>query len=80
MKESFYRGSFYVFERGATMVCLHKVWTLKVAYWLPRVVAFGVALPLDEVLQRFLPPLTSVAANGLDFILFYVIDKVRWWS
>jgi hypothetical protein len=23
--------------------------------------------------------MTSVAANGLDLILFFVINKVRWW-
>src|SRR6266851_3783080 len=50
------------------------------AYRFPRVVAFGVAKPLDQVLQLFSPPLTSVAADGLDFVLFYVSHEVRWWS
>jgi hypothetical protein len=48
--------------------------------WLPGVVAFGVPLPLDKVLQLFSSSMTSVASDGLDFVLFFVVDKVRWWS
>ncbi len=44
----------------------------------PRVVAFGVSQPLDQVLQLFSPPLTSVAADGLDFVLFSPSHEV-WW-
>src|SRR5216683_5381035 len=46
--------------------------------WLPRVVAFRVSQPLDQVLQLFSPPLTSVAADGLDFVLFSPCHEVRW--
>ena len=48
--------------------------------WFPCVVAFQIAFPLDKVLQLFFPPLTSVALDGLNLILFLVIDKVRWGS
>src|SRR6266851_8778501 len=48
--------------------------------WLPRVVAFGVPKPLYQVLQLFSPPLTSVAADGLDFVLFSPPHEVRWRS
>src|SRR5713101_5068614 len=48
--------------------------------WFPRVVAFGVSQPLDQVLQMFSPPLTSVAADGLDFVLFSPSHEVRWRS
>src|SRR5216683_6573054 len=48
--------------------------------WFPRVVAFGVARPLDQVLQLFSPPLTSVAADGLDLVLFCPPHEVRWRS
>src|SRR5216683_2089982 len=47
--------------------------------WFPRVVAFGVSRPLDQVLQLFSPPLTLVAADGLDFVLFSPPHEVRWW-
>ena len=46
----------------------------------PGVVAFRVALPLYEILQLSFLPMTSVASDGLDFVLFSVIDKVRWGS
>jgi hypothetical protein len=45
---------------------------------LPGVLAFGVSLPLDEVLQASGPPMTSVAPNGLDLVLFFAIHEVRW--
>src|SRR6266853_3837745 len=48
------------------------------AYRFPRVVAFGVTKPLDQVLQLFSAPLTSVAADGLDFVLFPPSHEV-WW-
>ncbi len=47
---------------------------------LPGVIAFGVALPLNEILQLFFPSMTLVASDGLDLILFSVVDKVRWGS
>ncbi len=46
----------------------------------PGVIAFGVALPLYEILQLLFLPMTSVAPDGLDLILFLVVDKVRWGS
>jgi len=46
----------------------------------PHVVTFRVSQPLYKILQLFSLPMMSVAADGLDFILFVVIDKVRWWS
>ena len=45
---------------------------------LPGVVAFRVALPLYELLQLSFLPMTLVALDGLDFVLFSVVDKVRW--
>ena len=46
--------------------------------WFPRVVTFGVAKPLDQVLQLSSLPMTSVAADGLDFIFFSPSHEVRW--
>ena len=53
---------------------------MKVVSWLPCVITFGVSLPFYEILQLSFPSLTSVVPDGLDLVLFYVIDKVRWWS
>ncbi len=44
----------------------------------PGVIAFGVALPLYEILQLLFPPMMSVAPDGLDLVLFLIVDKVRW--
>jgi hypothetical protein len=45
--------------------------------WFPGVVAFGISLPFDQILQLFPPTMTLVASDGLDFVLFFPIDKVR---
>ena len=47
-------------------------------HWFPGVIALGISLPLYEILQLLFPPMTSVAPDGLDLVLFLVIDKVRW--
>ena len=51
---------------------------LNVFYGFPHIVAFGVSQPLYEILQLFSPPMILVVADGLDFVLFVIIDKVRW--
>src|SRR6266851_4931921 len=48
--------------------------------WFPCVVAFRVPKPLDQVLQLSPSPLTSVAADGLDLVLFSPPHEVRWRS
>jgi hypothetical protein len=45
---------------------------------LPGVVAFGVPLPLDQVLEFSPPAMTAMVSNRLDFVLLSIIDKVRW--
>ena len=64
----------------APFVLSYQLWGLDVVSWLPRVVAFRIALPFDKVLQLFSPPLMSVALNGLGLILFFAVDKIRWGS
>ena len=48
--------------------------------WFPCVVTFGVPFPLDEVLELSSPSMTSVVNNTFYFILFFAVDKIRWWS
>jgi len=62
------------------MIGLEEIRSLKVVSWFPGVIALRVSFPFYEILQLFSSPLTSVAANGLDLVLFFVVDKVRWWS
>jgi hypothetical protein len=52
---------------------------LKMVSWFPGVIAFGISLPLYEIFQLSFLSMTLVAAEGLDFILFFIVDKVRWW-
>ncbi len=62
----------------ASLVFLYQLWGLYIIYGLPGVIAFRVAFPLYKILQLFSLPMTSVASDGLDFILFLVVNKVRW--
>jgi len=61
------------------MIFLYQVQRLQVGRGFPSVVAFGVALPLDQVLQLFPPSMTSVAPDGLDFVLFFAFYQVQGW-
>ena len=45
----------------------------------PRVVCIGIALPFDKILELSFTSEVTVINDGLDFILFGVFDKVRWW-
>ena len=47
---------------------------------LPGIVALGVALLLYEILQLSFLPIMLVAPDGLDLVLFSVVNKVRWGS
>ncbi len=69
----------YTFNGDSMVILLQEHRSLQMSCWLPHVVTFRVAKPLDQVLQLFSPPLTLVAADGLDFILFCVPHKVGWW-
>ncbi len=64
----------------APFVFLYQPGSLYMVYWLLGIIALGVALPLNEILQLSFLPMTSVASDGLDLVLFSVIDKVRWGS
>ena len=45
----------------------------------PCVVCIGVAFPFDEILKLSFTSEVTVINDGLDFIFFSVLDKVRWW-
>ena len=70
----------YAFNGVSTVILFQKYRRLQMSCWLPRVVAFGVAKPLDQVLQLSPSPLTSVAVDSLDFVLFCTPHEVRWRS
>ena len=70
----------YMLQRVAPMIFPEQLRGLDVFDGLPGVVAFGVPLPLDQVLELSPPAVTAMVSNRLDFVLFSIIDKVRWGS
>jgi len=67
-------------QRVALMILPEQLLGLDVFDGLPSVVAFGVPFPLDQVLELSPPAVTAMVSNRLDFVLFSIIDKVRWGS
>jgi hypothetical protein len=62
-----------------TMIRFGQVRGMHLVSWLPCVVGVWVSLLLDEVLERPRPPMTSVVEYGLNLVLLFSADKVRWW-
>ena len=46
--------------------------------WFPGIVALGVSLPFDEILELSRLAMTLVAKYSLHFIFFFSFNKVRW--
>jgi hypothetical protein len=65
---------FYAVGESAPVILFCQPWGLDVLLRLPSVVTFRVTLPLDQVLESFLSPMTLVASDGLDLILFFSFD------
>ena len=62
------------------MVVFDHVRGMDVPDRLPRVVAFRVSLPFDQILQGLVAPEEPVITDPLHFVFFFSVDKVRWWS
>ncbi len=45
----------------------------------PCVVAFGVALPFDEILKFLGSSELLVCDYSFDFVFIFSVNKVRWW-
>src|SRR5216683_3894478 len=67
----------YCMSLLAPFVLFYQQGHLDVVSWFLGVITLRVPLSLDKVLQLFFPPITLVAPDGLDFILFSVVNKVR---
>jgi hypothetical protein len=70
----------YMLQRVTLMVLSEYPWSLYVFNGFPGVIAFGVPFPLDQILELSPPAVTAMVPNRLDFVLFSIIDKVRWGS
>jgi len=67
-------------QRVTPMVLPEYPWGLYVFNGFPGVIAFGIPLPLDQVLELPSPAVMAMVSNRLNFVLFPIIDKVRWGS
>jgi len=73
-------GDLYSSEGVMLMILLDQPQSLYVVSRFPCVVTFRVSHPLYKILQLFSSPMMLVAADGLNLILFIIINEVRWWS
>ena len=62
------------------MIVMDQVGGMNISGVFPGVVGMGVAFPLQEVLQAFIPPEGSVIDDGLHFVFRLISHKVRWWA
>jgi hypothetical protein len=70
-------GPPYILKGVALVIVLDYLGALEIGDQLLQVVTFRVSFPLDKVLQMFSPPLTLVAADGLDLVLFFIPHEVQ---
>ena len=59
------------------MILSYQLWGAHVVGWFLGVVALGVPLPLDQVLE--FTPLIAMGPDGFDFVLCFTLDHVRRW-
>src|SRR5712672_367694 len=67
-------------QRMTLVVLLYQVIRVYVLGGLPCIVRRWIALPFDQILQLALTPMTSVVDNGLDLVLLFALDQIRWWT
>ena len=71
---------FYVVQGRLSVVVLDRFRGMDIPDRFPRVVAFRVSLPFDQVLQGLVAPKEPVITDQLHLVFFFSVDKVRWWS
>jgi len=62
------------------MIEFDEIWCMDLIGIFPSIVAFGIPLPFDEILECSGASMTSVAFDQLHFIFRFSINQVRWWS
>ena len=62
------------------MISFQKIPSVDLIGWFPCVVALGITLPFDEVLERSSSSVVSVVDDTLDFILRFSINQIRRWA
>jgi hypothetical protein len=67
--------SLYVF----LLILLQQIRSVDVICRLPCVIALGVSLPFDQILQGATVPKVLMISDGFDFVLSFSFDKIQWW-
>ena len=62
------------------MIVADQVGGMNISGVFPGIVGMGIAFPLQEVLQVFIPPEGPVVNDGLHFVLRLISHEVRWWA
>ena len=61
------------------MVSFDQVQCMCIHCGFPCVITIGVSFPVDQILQGSIMPEVSMIADLLHFILFFIINQLRWW-
>ena len=69
---------FYAFQGPVLVILLKEIQGIHLVSWFPGVVTFRVAPPLYEILEHSGTSMMMVVSNLFHFILFFIIDQVRW--
>ena len=60
------------------MILLKEIWGIHLVSWFPDVITFRIAPPLYEILEHSGTSVEPVISDLFHFILFFIIDQVRW--
>ncbi len=60
------------------MIFSYQLWCLYIVDWFPGVITLQIPFPLDQVLEFV--PVMLMGSNGLNFVLFFTLNHIRWWS
>jgi hypothetical protein len=70
--------SFYASSSHRLVIEFDEVGCVGLIGIFPSIIAFGVTLPFDQILQCFGPPPGPMGAYLLHFIFFFPINQIRW--
>jgi len=73
-------ASFYPLKGIILVIKFDEVGHMDLISVFPSVIAFGISLPFDEVLELSRVSMTSVASYQLHFVFRFSINQVRRWS
>ena len=79
---AFLSSSFILFKGRQwilSVIGLDQCGRMYVVSCFPRVVCIGVTFPLDKILKLSFTSEVTVINDGLDFVFFGILDKVRRW-